>query len=301
MTSPLRIAAALALIALVGAPQARAQAKIRIAIWDFENNSEQRWWFSNDLGPAARNQIDTAFSQSDKLSKQFSIVEREKLDLVMKEQGLAGTGALDQQSAAKVGKLLGVRYILTGAVDKFSIEETKGGLGGFGGSYTKAEAGINVRMIDTTTGERVFAVSGEDSVKKGGLRIKGANLSQEVEWGVASEAIEKAAQKVVEQLEKQNYASRLEAGGALGGEEGKIIKVEGNRAWINMGSASGLKVGDSFEIYQLGEKLVDPDTGMVLGQDESKTGSGKVVDVQDRFSIMEFTGKAAAKDTVRKP
>jgi len=302
MRSPLRIAAAaLALVALVGVPEARAQARIRIAIWDFENNAERRWWFHDDLGPAARNQIDTAFSESDKLSQQYSIIEREKLDLVMKEQGLAGTGALDQQSAARVGQLLGIRYILTGAVDKFSIEETKGGLGGFGGKFTKAEAAINVRMIDTTTGERVFAVSGEDSIKKGGLRVRGASLSQEVEWGVASEAIEKAARKVVEELENKDYASRLSAGGALGGEEGKIIKVEGNRAWINMGAASGLKVGDAFEVYQLGEKLVDPDTGMVLGQDESKTANGRVVEVQDRFAIMEFDGRAAAKDTVRKP
>jgi len=300
MRALLRTVGALAMVALVGVPQVHAQARIRIAIWDFENNSEQRWWFSNDLGPAARNQIDTAFSQSDKLSKQFSIIERDKLDLVMKEQGLSGTGALDQQTAAKVGQLLGVRYILTGAVDKFSIEETKGGLGGFGGKFTKAEAAINVRMIDTTTGERIFAVSGEDSVKKGGVRIKGANLSQEAEWGVASEAIEKAAKKVVEQLEKGDYASRLSAGGVMGGTEGKIIKVEGNRAGINMGAASGIQVGDAYEIVKMGEKLVDPDTGMVLGQDESTTGNGKVVEVQDRFAIIEFTGKAAAKDTVRK-
>lgn len=300
MKTSLRIAGALALVALVGVPHVRAQARIRIAIWDFENHAERHWWFHDDLGPAARNQIDTAFSESDKLSKQFSIVEREKLDLVMKEQGLAGTGALDAQSAAQVGKLLGVRYILTGAIDKFSINETKGGLGGFGAKYVQAEAEINIRMIDTTTGERVFAVSGEDSVKKGGVKIKSANLSQEAEWGIASEAIEKAAEKVVEELEKKNYASRLEAGGAMGGEEGKIIKVEGNRAWINMGAASGLKEGDAYAVYQLGEKLVDPDTGMVLGQDEKQTATGKVVEVQDRFAIIQFDGTAAAKDTVRK-
>lgn len=300
MRASLRTAAALALVALVGVPASHAQAKVRIAIWDFENHAERRWWFHDDLGPAARNQIDTAFSQSGKLSRQFSIIERDKLDLVMKEQGLAGTGALDAQSAAQVGKLLGVRYILTGAIDKFSINETKGGIGGFGANRTKAEAEINVRMIDTTTGERIFAVSGEDSVTKGGIRIKSANLSQEAEWGIASEAIEKAAEKVVEELEKNDYASRLEAGGALGGDEGKVIKVEGNRAWINMGAASGLKQGDSYAVYQLGEKLVDPDTGMVLGQDEKQTATGTVVEVQDRFAIIQFDGAAAAKDTVRK-
>jgi curli biogenesis system outer membrane secretion channel CsgG len=297
MKTALRTAVALALVALVGAPAARAQAKVRIAIWDFENNAERRWWFHDDLGPAARNQIDTAFSESGELSQQFSIIEREKLDLVMKEQGLGTTGALDAQSAAQVGKLLGVRYILTGGIDSFSINETKGGIGGFGAKYTKAEAEINIRLIDTTTGERVFAVSGTGDVKKGGVRVRSASLSQEAEWGIASEAIGKAAEKVVEELEKKDYASKLEAGGALGGEEGKVIKVEGNKAWINMGSVSGLKVGDGYAFFQLGDKLVDPDTGMVLGQDESQTATGQVVEVQERFAVIQFQGTAAAKDT----
>ena len=78
----------------------------------------------------------------------------------------------------------------------------------------------------------------------------------------------------------------------MGGAEGKIIKVEGNRAWINMGSASGsgIQVGDRYVVFSVGEALVDPDTGQVLGVDESQIGEGEVVDVKDRFSIMTFTG-----------
>ena len=33
-----------------------AQGKIRVAIWEFENHAEQSYWFSKNLGPAARNQ-----------------------------------------------------------------------------------------------------------------------------------------------------------------------------------------------------------------------------------------------------
>src|SRR5207245_8300753 len=89
-----------------------AQAKIKIAIWEFENHAETHWWFSNDMGPAARNTIDTEFSENKMLSDKFSVVERDKLNLVMKEQGLAASGAVDPASAAKVGKILGVKYIV---------------------------------------------------------------------------------------------------------------------------------------------------------------------------------------------
>ena len=280
---------------------AGAQAKVRIAIWDFENHAEHSWWFWNDLGPAARDHIDTAFSENPTLSAKFSVIEREKLDMVLKEQGLSTSGALDQQTAAKVGKILGIKYLVTGGIDKFSINTTKGGFGGIGGKYTKAEASINMRFIDTTTAERVFSLAADGDIKKGGGFFKGASLSRDEEWGIASEAIEQAAQKVVDELVENNYLARLSAGGgAAGGAEGTIIKVEGDQAWINMGSSSGLKVGDQFHIFSIGESLVDPDTGQVLGVEESETGEGQVVEVKDRFSIIRFTGTAKAKDVVRK-
>src|SRR5262245_39272240 len=105
-----------------------AQAKVRIAIWEFENNAEQHWWFYKDMGPAARNQIDSEFSQNSALDSKFSVVERDKLALVLKEQGLGASGALDPATAAKVGKILGVKYIVAGGIDRFSIDNTRGGL-----------------------------------------------------------------------------------------------------------------------------------------------------------------------------
>lgn len=300
MAKRLRLTGYLTLLAVLLPLQLQAQGKIRVAIWDFENHSEQHWWFSGDLGPAARNQIDTAFAENAALSSKFSVIEREKLDMVLKEQGLATSGALDQQTAAKVGKVLGIKYIITGGIDKFAINTTKGGFGGIGGSYTKAEATINMRLIDTTTAERVVAVSADGDVKKGGGFAKGASLSREDEWGIASEAVEKAAQNVVAQFAASKALADLNAGGVMAGGEGKIIKVEGTKAWINMGQASGIKVGDKFTVVAVGEELRDPDTGQVLGADEKTTGEGVVAEVADRYSIMTFTGKAAAKDTVRK-
>ena len=95
-----------------------------------------------------------------------------------------------------------------------------------------------------------------------------------------------------------DYLARVTGAAApVGGLEGKIIKVDGTRAWINLGASSGIKVGDHFNIISIGEALIDPDTGKKLGADEHQTGSGAVVEVQPEFAIMSFTGKAIAKDT----
>src|SRR5713226_3671075 len=236
------------------ATQGYAQGKIKVAIWEFDNNAAHTYWYWDRLGPAARNIIDTAFSENRLLSGKFSVIERDKLNLVLKEQGLAQSGAVDPASAAKVGKILGVKYIVLGGIDKFNIDKTGGGFGGIGGSMVQAKATINLRMIDSTTAERVFSVSADDEVKQGGGFVRGASLSHDSEWGIAAEAIQKTAKAVVAKLTTGEYMARLSnANNPTGVMEGKVIKIEGNRAWINMGGEAGIKVGDTFTVWNIGE------------------------------------------------
>jgi curli biogenesis system outer membrane secretion channel CsgG len=292
----------LAMSLAIAPSSAFAQAKIRVAIWDFDNNAATSWWFWNQMGPAARNHIDTAFSEIEELSSKFTVLEREKLELILKEQGLASAGAVDAQTAAKVGRLLGVKYILTGGIDKFAINTTRGGIGaiGIGGNMTQADATVNIRFIDTTTAERVIAIAADGQVKKGGGFVRGTSLSRDAEWGIASEAIEKASKAVVTKLTTGNYLAKIGSAAGSAVAEGRIIKVDGQRAWINLGASAGLKVGDKFNIVAVGEELIDPDTGAKLGAEEKQTGSGEVTEVQEKFAIMSFTGAAKAKDTIRK-
>jgi curli biogenesis system outer membrane secretion channel CsgG len=291
------------LLCLAVASPAAAQAKIRVALWDFDNNSAQSWWFWDKLGPAARNQIDTAFSEDAALREKFTVIERQALELVMKEQGLSSAGALDPQTAAKVGKILGVKYIITGGIDKFAINKTGGAIGrlGVGGQLVQADATINLRFIDTTTAERIVSVSADAEVKKGGGFFRGTSLSRDAEWGLASEVIEKVAKDVVAKLTVPTTLARIGPGsGPASGLEGRIAKVDGNKAWLNIGSSSGVKVGDTFAVFNVGDAIIDPDTGQALGASEKETGTGAVTEVAERFAIIEFKGAAKVKDTVRK-
>src|SRR3954469_6454326 len=189
------------------ATQSFAQARIKIAIWEFDNNAAHTYWYWDKLGPAARNIIDTAFSENKLLSSKFSVIERDKLNLVLKEQGLAQTGAIDPATAAKVGKILGVKYIILGGIDKFNVDNTRAGLGrlGVGGNLLQSNATVNLRVVDSTTAERVVSIAGDGQVKKGGGFVKDASFSKEAEWGVASETIDQAAKAVVDKLVTGDY------------------------------------------------------------------------------------------------
>lgn len=289
------------LIALALVPPASAQERIRIALWEVENNAERSWAFWSEMGPAARNFLDTAFSEDAALSSKFAIVERAKLDLVMKEQGLASAGAVTPQTAAKVGALLGVKYIVVGGIDKFAINNTGGRVGNFGGTLQQATATVNLRFIDTTTGERVLAVTGDAEVRKGGGFVPRATGGRENQWGIASETIEKASKAVIAKFAVGGYVERLaSAMGPAANVEGAVARVDGGRIYINIGAESGVTVGDRYVVISRGEAIIDPVTGANLGAEEKQTGTAIVTDVQPKFAIAALTGTAEVKSAVRK-
>jgi curli biogenesis system outer membrane secretion channel CsgG len=279
---------------------AHAQEKIRIALWDVENNAATSWAFWNEMGPAARNHIDTAFSENPTLAGKFAIVERTSLDLILKEQGLATAGAVTPHTAAKVGNLLGVKYIVVGGIDKFAINDTKAGFRGIGGNLQQAQTTINLRFIDTTTGERVLAVSGEAEVRKGGGFFKDASASRDAQWGIASEAIEKASRVMFDKFVNGGYLERLASAARPAALEARVVKIDGQRIWINIGAQAGVKVGDTFNVFHVGDALIDPVTGASLGADEKQTGSAAVSEVQEKYAVVTLTGTATAKDVLRK-
>jgi len=147
----------------------------------------------------------------------------------------------------------------------------------------------------------VFSVSADGNVRKGGVRFRSASLSRDDEWGIASEAIEEASKNLVEELATAERLDRVSsAAGASGGIDMRVVRVDGQRAYINVGSAAGIKVGDKFTIHRQGEELIDPATGMSLGAVEEQVGQGEVVEVQDRFAIITFTGQAGNADVIKR-
>lgn len=61
-----------------------------------------------------------------------------------------------------------------------------------------------------------------------------------------------------------------------------------DRVVINRGTRDGVRVGQTYLVYELSDKeVVDPTTGESLGMLEIPKGTGKVVHVQDRMATLE--------------
>jgi curli biogenesis system outer membrane secretion channel CsgG len=159
---------------MVGSAEAQSKRPM-IAVMDFDYGTVNNWWGQYDIGKGMADQVVNALLEDGS----FRVIERKKLDTVLAEQDFAQSDRADPSAAklAKMGKVLGVKYILAGSITKFSTEKRGGGVRvkgiGLGGSKAKSEVALTARVIDATTGEILISAKGLGQSNKGG----GVNFS----------------------------------------------------------------------------------------------------------------------------
>lgn len=248
-----------------------AQLKKRVAVSRFENRSGAGY---NHLGEGVADMLVTALVKSNK----FSVLERKELESVLSEQKLGESGLVTPETAPKIGKLLGVELLVVGSVSEFGTKENKvsGGISMFGGGIkTKtSRAVVDVRLINTVTGEIVAAEKkeGEESSTGLAVRYEDINFSDMDSWDDTD--IGKATRKAVD-----GVVELITANMANIPWSGKVLKVNSDGTLLmKPGSEGNVKVGMEFDVFRLGESIKDPDTGLDLGAEEEKVGHIKVVE-----------------------
>lgn len=217
----------------------------------------------------------------------FIVIERQALKDVLGEQELGQTGLVKQESAAKVGELLGAQVIVRGVVSEFEMAESGGGGGigiaGFrlGVKSSNAHVAVDIRLIDSTTGQVLYSHNAAGHAESSGIGVgvsKGevdfnAEGFRKTPLGQATrQAISDCVNFVISRMERMPFSA-------------KVIKVTGDNIYINAGTNLNIKTGMVFKAYSVGEAIIDPDTNLVLGQEEKMVGVIEVKTVQDKFSI----------------
>jgi curli biogenesis system outer membrane secretion channel CsgG len=169
------LAVALA-VAGLAAPAAAQSERPMVAVMDFDYSAVNNWWSgvwgNYDIGKGVADQVvDELINESD-----FRVIERKRIDTVLAEQDFQASDRADPHTQARIGKVLGVRYIIAGSITKFTTEDkkygaggiVKGPIGGFGLKKSKSEVQLNARVIDAETGEILIAAKGKGESKKGG-------------------------------------------------------------------------------------------------------------------------------------
>jgi curli biogenesis system outer membrane secretion channel CsgG len=167
------LAAVVCVLGLAGGASAQTAKAKRplVAVTDFDYGTVgYHWWGDYDIGKGMADQVMGELLEEGS----FRVIERKKLDTILAEQDFAHSDRADPGAAklSKLGKVLGVKYIITGSITKFGGEDKKQGGSihgiGVGVGKAKTEVTVTARMVDTTTGEVLLSAKGEGVSKKGG-------------------------------------------------------------------------------------------------------------------------------------
>ncbi len=170
----------------VAAPAVHAQMtsapRPSVALLDFDFGSIQPWWSGNvDLGKQVSDMlVDELVNDGT-----FRVIERKRIDVLMNEQSFSHSERADPsaKSLVKLGRALGVKYLIVGSVTRFGLENSSRSFGAsFGVSMLrvgnvnrtegKGTVAITARIIDVESGEILVSAKGEGMSKRKGVQLE---------------------------------------------------------------------------------------------------------------------------------
>jgi len=259
-----------------------AWAKDRVAIMDFENKSQHGGW---RLGQGASDILTTELVKAGK----FDVMERDRLAAIIKEQNLGASGRIDPSTAARIGKIIGVEYIITGAITEYGQSQAGGGSKDIQVGKIGYHATVDIRMINAATGQIVFADSSSHSGSSYNVRVFGFGGGESFNEKKATEIMRAA----IKNLAAKITSAPIKSGGGKStaessGSKTLVADVDGNIIMLNKGKNAGFKTGQKVTISRKGKVIKDPQTGKVLKIRYKKIGAIKLTEVEDSYAEGEI-------------
>jgi curli biogenesis system outer membrane secretion channel CsgG len=243
------------------------------------------------------------------------VVERAKMDNLIKEQDFNASNRVKQGAGARVGRISGADAVLAGDIIIFGRDDKKrsvkgggligGVLGGLAASKNedKAVVAITYRLIDAETSEII--ATGEargESIRKGnalgaiggalGKGVAGVQVdmtSSNFAQTIIGEATQDCVNKLADILKEQSSTMKK----SVREVETSVADVTGNTLVIAAGANDGVNAGDVFEIHEIVREVKDPTTKEVLDRITNKVGEMTVTSVRDKIATGSYTGSAA--------
>jgi curli biogenesis system outer membrane secretion channel CsgG len=312
-------------IAVVGATSAYGQVpaapasgrKARIAVIDFDyatvHSGVSAIFGQNvDVGKGITDLLVTYLVKDGS----YSVIERNALDKIMAEQNFSNSDRADPNSAARIGKLLGVDAIIVGSITQFG-NDTKNtgvggvgaglgrvGIGGFNQKQSKAIVGLTARLVSVDTGEILGVAEGMGESKRTSTSLTGGGGG----WGgfgggnvnfgnsnFQNTIIGEAVKAAVEKMSGAVIAERGRVAVRQVVVQGLVAAVAGTQIILNVGGRAGVKVGDELSVERVSQEVKDPATGKLLRRISAPVGVVRVVDVDDVSAVAEVVSGTGFK------
>ena len=224
--------------------------KLRVGVVNFQNKTPSK---HIGIGEAAADILGTILQKTGR----FIIIPQQDVASILGQQAMGASGAVNPATAAKMGKILGLNAMVTGAITAYSEAEEGSDYLVYKKKKQIARVTVDYRIVDTTTGIQLVADSGQGVYEKktGGALGLGSKSSYDADLrdGALRDALTKAMVNMLPQFESQEWS-------------GRIASIKGRTVYLNAGKKTGLKVGDLLMVQELGEEIIDPQTNVSLGR-----------------------------------
>lgn len=209
-------------------------------------------------------------------TRKFNYLERgESLRNATKERARVAASAVGEGEAAPLPALKRAGYSIYGEILFLGVDQTSTTVAEVSAAKFTAKVEISLRLADIETGE--VLASKIITATRSASRTVGegvASQSNYTEQGL-NEAIAAAAKQVVAAIMELAYPTKV-----------LLVNARAGTITVNL-TKEQTAVGKLYELFSVGEVLIDPDTGESLGSAEEYIGRAKVVRAMPKFAQLE--------------
>jgi len=207
-------------------------------------------------------------------SGKFTIVEQTRKDEIKEQMNNETDGDYDQSGLIQRGKMQSAKYSAFGTITRFETDRKQKGFSIAGGNESLTmRITLDLRLVDNESGTVVSSdqVTGSINSDSSQVGLLGFGTASENQGAIGA---------LLDDLSKNVVAKIVSTLWPI-----KIISVNADEkvVMVNAGE-SVVPVGSRLAVYAQGEQVTDPETGEVLGSQETTVGEIEVFETTPRFS-----------------
>ena len=240
--------------------------KRKVAILDFLNNTSYK---EEKIGEAVAKKL------SDKLeaTQRVVVLDKTVVSEMLNREGFKFETLSDPSVIKRAHQSLGIQAAALGMVTDMGIHSSKASETS-DEEVTVATAKMEIRLIDASTGNLLKNFIGRSPIfgtKETGEYSRGKAVLKAIEL-----SLDDIQEGFLRQLDLLDWTTT-------------IAKVEGENIYLNAGKLSGIRIGDTLEVFEPGKEILHPTTNLSLGWTTGKLKG--VLKVADLFGVDAAVGR----------
>lgn len=240
--------------------------KKKVVVMDFENKTTYQ---DEKMGDAAVKRL------IDKLEATQRVItmDRAVVSEMLKKDGLEFESLSDPPAMKRAYQSFGIQAFISGVVTDVSILSSKtSDISEDEVSFATSK--VEVRMVDASTGNLLKTFIGRSPIF--GTKEVGEYSRSKAVLKAIDFSLDDSLEGLLRQLDYLDWTTT-------------IARIDGDQVYFNAGKLSGLRIGDTLEIYEPGKEIVHPVTNLSLGWTTGQLkGAAKITDL---FGVDAAIGK----------